>query len=337
MQRLIILLFYLCTFMPLCANCVKSRLLGAAKGDYIVTLQNKTYSLMLVHQTGQNTLILEELSAPEHNIETNIDWKKWVQEGAPGHSSWLIYEIDLKNNRLNECYNFAARTFIQSADSESLLTRLLMQTTAFLPGKERRKIGPPPKRGNASDTRAVWKPPLIFEGKAKPAAKFEVHRLHWPADGSQLAEKTLDIYFEKHSTFPFPYWIQINTGHFNVMLKVVDSGSLLNSPQRNLPRRAPEFIGCIKNTKAHLTLCWKAAPYHKIFKLYAIDVTDGNKTILPIEGEIKRENELFLLKIKKDGLSRLLKPGRKYVWHVSSPEYKNVFAQSFTPFIWHED
>lgn len=76
-----------------------------------------------------------------------------------------------------------------------------------------------------ADRRAIWFPTMIIDKtKEVENAKFSVFRGTWPKDNTELSQKTLDIYFDEKNTFFFPFWIQIYTGHINVIFRVVDSG-----------------------------------------------------------------------------------------------------------------
>ena len=66
---------------------LRDNLKRAQTGDYIVTAQNKTYTLLHIYDKNDSTLTIEEISVPTNNINPNcISWKYWVQQEAPGHT-----------------------------------------------------------------------------------------------------------------------------------------------------------------------------------------------------------------------------------------------------------
>src|ERR1700690_1336291 len=68
----------------------------AQPGDYIVTEQSKTYSLLLIRSITTSSLLLEEINVPANAIDlSKTSWKEWIENKAPHHTSWLMYEIDL--------------------------------------------------------------------------------------------------------------------------------------------------------------------------------------------------------------------------------------------------
>jgi len=76
---------------------LKDSLRSAEAGNYVVILQNKNFSLLHIFQTQENSLIIEEISAPiKLKSKLGGDWQKWLDDHAPGHISWIMYELDLE-------------------------------------------------------------------------------------------------------------------------------------------------------------------------------------------------------------------------------------------------
>ena len=70
-------LFFLLLFLPFAAPALtlKDKLLGAKEGDFIVTEQNKIYSLLIVREVLPSFIELEEISVPESHI--NLKETSW--------------------------------------------------------------------------------------------------------------------------------------------------------------------------------------------------------------------------------------------------------------------
>ncbi len=91
-----------------------------------------------------------------------------------------------------------------------------------------------PKPFSGPDMRPVWQPRLIIEGKPDDGVAFDAWRADWPRDGSDLSNKTIEIYLPKdNQSYPsyFPYWLQINGTAGKAKIRIIDSGSNLQSPK----------------------------------------------------------------------------------------------------------
>lgn len=222
-KKLFFLFLFLCSgLFPLS---LKDRLLKAEKGDYIVTLQNHLYSLLFIQNIDSSSIEIAEISLPQN--KKSLPWKEWVLKGAPESTSWVIYDIDLKNNKLIKCYSVSRSCFLSSRDQDNFLTKLLNLQLNLIPETKRKKIGPQPLNED-EDHRAIWNPPMFVEGAIKKT-DFIVYQVLWPHDSSDLSGKLIDLYFAKNEKFPFPFWIQISTGALDIMLKIVDSGKNISS------------------------------------------------------------------------------------------------------------
>lgn len=202
---------------------LKERFYKANPGDYIVTLQSKTYSVLKVHSLKGTSLVLEEISMPEEEFTpSEISWKEWVKKGAPGNTSWILYEIDMQQNKLIKCYSKKKMTLIYPEESDYLFAKFLSLQLRRVKDEDRKRIGPPPL--GEEDFRKLWNPQLIMEGKAISKPAFEVMQTKWPNDGTLLSNCLIDFYLDLSSPFPFPYWIEIQSTHYTLKVRVVDSG-----------------------------------------------------------------------------------------------------------------
>lgn len=216
---------------------LKDKFEKAEKGDFIVTLENKTYSILVIQnifftKNQDKVLSLAEISIPASEVKSKTFlWKKWIEGNQLKSSSYNIYEIDLKNSKILKAYSVTKKSFFNSTEQDNFFTKLLTLPLEKLSNDKRKKIGPPPL-DNSLDTRAYWTPPMVVDGKKQPNSSFDVYQTLWPKDGTDLSGKVIDIYFDKENFLPFPYWIQVSNGNIDVMLKIIDSGKNLSCEQK---------------------------------------------------------------------------------------------------------
>ncbi len=311
------------------------RLENAKAGDFIVLEANKTITLLAIRSINPQTLILEEISIPSSSLKKKPDsWAAWVKNHAPGHTSWSMIEIDLKDRQILECYSFSRSGWVSFTQQDSLIATLLQLPLKQIETDRRRKIGPPPQEGEA-DRRPVWNPPLIFSGEKLETALFDVFETIWPQDGTELSGKIVSLYFDRAKRSPLPYWIQVETSHLAASVRAIDSGKNLPSPFRTLPRRIPEFVGTPIKTKNGIRLSIKSPKYYKDFELFAVDVTTREKQIYPVSHSlISGEGELLTIDIDAEELNQVLQPDRKYTWLVVPAGHTESYTESHKPFTW---
>jgi hypothetical protein len=217
---------------------LKKKFETARPGDFIVTHVSHHYSLLLVRAIDPSLLCLEEITVPEGQVDASkINWSKWVQTQAPGHTSWVLYRIDLTENKLKDSYCFSKKQWLFHEESENLFSKMISLPLLKTPLEQRRRIGPPPLAGEV-DQRALWIPPLIINGKKISKAPFDVWQAKWPNDASPLSGCIVDLYFHSSpSASPFPFWIEVQSTHYSLKIRGVNSGSGLVSPMP-LPTRS---------------------------------------------------------------------------------------------------
>jgi hypothetical protein len=317
---------------------LKERLEKAKNGDYVVMEANKMITILAIRAKTQQTFILEEITAPLQNLKKMpASWAEWVRAKAPGHTSWSMVEIDLKNAQVLECYSFSRSSWVQLSQKESLFATLLDLPMKPIDASKRKKIGPSPMEGEP-DIRKVWNPPLVFEGKKVDNALFDVFETEWPDDGSELSNKELSVYFDREKRFPLPFWIQLETSHATVALRTIDSGKNLPIMHRNLPRRVPEFIGLPQKIENGLRLSLKSPKYYRQFELFVIDVTTKEKQIYPLTHTLIHADEEFLtLEVSDDDLNQTLQQDHRYTWLVVPLGHSESYTESIKPFVWNPD
>lgn len=220
-------LFFLLFWVAVHGVTLKDQLQKGAVGDYVVTQQEKNLSLLRIEKISSNELVLEEVAAPVAALDLpSINWPAWIEKGAPGHTSWLLYKIDLKSGELVESYSLdqKARVSLQ----EPLLSKMLLLELTVTPDDLRRRIGPSPHAGE-EDRRSLWLPHLVYQGKRVSKPTFDVFQTRWPEDGSDLSLCRLEFYFMHN--FPFPCWIEASNGHFTFKIHSLASGRNLQSPK----------------------------------------------------------------------------------------------------------
>jgi len=310
--------------------------LGQAKnGDFVVLEANKTITLLVIRSANEHSLILEEISAPPLK-NTPISWAEWMQKRAPGHTSWSMMEIALKDQEILEAYSFSRAAWISTAPKDSFLATLLHLQLTPLPKEKLRRIGSPPLEGEL-DLRTVWTPPLVVEGKQTKPVVFDAYETIWPEDGSELAGKAIHLYFDCEGHSPLPYWVQIDTGQITATLRAIDSGhGLPPSCYRALPKRVPEFLGApIKTKNGGLRFTLKTPKYYKEFELFAIDTTTSEKQIHQLHHLVTpNRNESVTLEIDVEELNNQLQPNHTYTWLVIPTAHNASYSELTKPFLW---
>lgn len=219
--------FHACTdALTLGENLQRSRV-----GDYIVTIQNKNYSLLHIFDKQNDSLTIEEICVPANRInQGKVNWRDWYRQGAPYHTAWVIYKIQLSTGKIFETYSVPQQTWVKGPPEGQFLPTLLNLYLTRIPDKERKRIGSAECAG-FPDTRPLWRPKMISEGKEIPNVAFWALRAHWPKDNSQLSGRWIDIYLpEESDKYPsyFPYWLEFKgMSGSRVTVHIVDSGSNL--------------------------------------------------------------------------------------------------------------
>lgn len=329
MLRRIILVFILFYFSPLSAISIKDRLLGAKDGDYFVVKSGKMISVIRVASLKGERLVLEEISAPA-NLLKKANWQDWIDQKGPGHTSWIMYEIDLDANELLETFSFSKHCFLQLSDDHFLLT-LLKNPLQSIPDETRKKIGPPPEKGEL-DVRANWQPPKIVHGKKIQNPQFSVLQLKWPDDQTELSGKMIQLYFEKNSEFFFPFWVEVLSEHLIFPLKVIDCGHDLRSCIRAIPRRSLQFLNTPKKTKEEIHFYINCPKYYNQVQLFAVDISRKVKKIIEIPTQsYRKEKEELELIISMKELSALLEKNHSYSW-IIKPKGSQLISELEEPF-----
>lgn len=216
---------------------LRDNLYRAQAGDYLVTAQNKNYTLLMIRERNGEQLSIEEITLPMSRLNSDsFSWRNWVEQGAPGHTCWVLYTIHLPTGTMQQTFSFTKNEWIIIPQSQNFLSTLLNLRLQLVPDNERKKIGPP-SAADWVDKRPYWQPRLVVDGKAIQGVAFDAWRTRWPKDGGDLSGKLIEIYVPKENDkYPsyFPYWLQVSGVVGIAKVRIVDSGTQLFSKARRL-------------------------------------------------------------------------------------------------------
>ena len=304
---------------------LKEKFDSSCSGDYIVTEQDKVYSLLAVRESSKERLVLEEFTLSAHKAK-KIKWQKWILDGAPNHSSHILYDIDLVDNQMRRVYSVSRNAYL-SHEAASFIPTLIALPLETLSDGQRKKIGLAP--GEGPDMRKCWNPPLVRGGKRQAGTRFDVKRAHWPKDGTLLAEKELDLYFDSsHPRFPFPNWIEITDGSNTFKIRCVDSGSDLKLPKTGFPLQPLEFLN-INESDDEITFHISPSGSDKPLRLYAIELSSiPRKSIEMAFNQADASTFIVDMTVVKKSLEK----DRNYIWFLTQDDHPEVATQSSCSF-----
>lgn len=223
---LVILLIPFCVFAE--ETYLRDNLKRAQPGDYIVTAQGKMYTILLIRDRDPSQLVIEEISIPISAAPRN--WRYWIENNAPSHTAWVMYNLDLDNTQIHHYYSFTKNAWFDLAPAENILSTLLNLRLTKVPPTELKKIGPAPSAG--PDLRRPWQPKMIVNGCEIKGVAFAAWHTTWPQDASELSGKEIEVYVpEENEKYPsyFPYWLQVSGMSGNAQVRIIDSGTNLKT------------------------------------------------------------------------------------------------------------
>lgn len=235
-----LLLAFLITSGAEATTYLRDNLKRAKKGDFIVTNQSKAYTLLHIYDKTANTLTIEEVTVPTQRMpKGKYAWRDWITEGAPNHTSWVMYEINLNTGEMQEYFSFTNNGWHSVPRANNFLSTLLNLRLSPVPPQALKRIGPKPKAG-MTDQRRIWQPVMVVDGQTINNVTFQALRTRWPRDGGELSGRTIEVYVPKEDQlYPsyFPYWLQISGMLGQAKVRIIDSGGNLVSPKSPLPRQ----------------------------------------------------------------------------------------------------
>jgi hypothetical protein len=208
----------------------------AKPGDYIVTNQGKMFTVLHIRASIENGFLLEEITAPLNRIpKKRYTWKQWIENNAPGHTSWVAYWLNTGNGDIERAFSFTKNCWFKIRDSENFITTLLNLRFHQIPVSKRKRIGPKSGSPSGQEWRQVWQPRMIVDGQIIEDVSFDAWKAKWPSDGSELSGKLIEVYTPEDSDlYPsyFPYWLQVSGMIGKARVRIMDSGKGLKSPKQ---------------------------------------------------------------------------------------------------------
>lgn len=223
---------------------LRDQLMRTHPGDYIVTAQDKNFTVMLIRDKNDQQLTIEEISIPEQRFPKGEvhSWRQWVNEGAPGNTSWVAYTVSPYQGKMHSFYSHSKGRYCEVNQNDHFLCTLLSLKFFKTPDAERKRVGATFRQGASQELRPFWHPKLVVEGKTIPNIPFTAWRTRWPSDQTELSGKQIDVYLpDEKSGYPayFPYWLEVSGIVGRAKVRIIDSGSQLTSPKpliQNIPR-----------------------------------------------------------------------------------------------------
>lgn len=208
---------------------LRDNLKRAQAGDYLVSFQNKNYTILLIRGKEAENLYIEEITLPAARLPntSQFSWRQWVESGAPGHTCWLMYTIHVPTGTMQQTYSYTRNEWVTIPQSQNFFSTLLNLKLKKVDDYDRKKVGPAPS-SDSRDRRRLWQPELIVDGTVVKDVAFDAWHTRWPSDGTELSGKAIEVYTPNDSAkYPayFPYWLQISGIVGNAKVRIVDSGS----------------------------------------------------------------------------------------------------------------
>lgn len=243
-----LLIFLFCSVISLDAapsTFLKDRMQGSKIGDYIVTRIDNTYTVLIIKEKTNHTISIEEITIPAQRLHDKrfpwAGWRHWVESGANGNTAWLLYTIHCSSGAVREYFCYKEGQWRSMSDVNNFLSTLVNLRFVKVRKEDMKRVGVvPPSERNGQDTRRIWMPKMVYEGKTQYGVEFEAWRTSWPRDCGELSGKTITVYMPKdEKAYPsyFPYWLEIKGMLGKAKISIVDSGRGLQSPRQGPPKK----------------------------------------------------------------------------------------------------
>lgn len=319
---------------------LKDNFSKAKPGDYIVTMYNKSFTVLHIFSKENDSLIIEEVTVPMHRFPKGkpASWNQWYQGGGEHHTSWVMYDVDLRSAKIREYYSFSRRGWLELNETDSIFSTLLSLPFELVEKKNRKKQGPAPAPGDL-DRRSIWNPRMVVNGRKIDNVPFNAWKTRWPKDGSDLAGKAIQIYLpEENDIYPsyYPYWLQVHDALGTAKVRVVDSGSKLKSPMKSLPRRPPEILNHGEYTDTGLRITLKSPSYYQDFMLLALPDKSLYNHPISLKCDTVREKSSSVTTVTalfEELESKLMKQAN-YRFLIIPKDYDEVWVETSKPLIW---
>lgn len=327
----------LLSFAKLCSHEITlcDALRGAKAGDFLVTAQSKTMTLFHIFEVQDSIVIIEEISAPIH-LKSQIkgNWQDWINQDAEGHTSWIMYELNLNSRKIEDIYSFSQKSWQQVYDQEQIFPTLINLKFSLIDQKNRRKAGPAPLP-EMRDDRAIWQPPIVSNGEKIPGIICDAYQAYWPQDGSELDGKKIEIFLaQNNEKVPayFPFWLQVSNSFSQVKLRVIDSGFNLKSIHSNFPTPPVELLSQQLTPKGELSFTLKTHPLFENFTLFAKAI-DGSGPIITLPCQVYQsvDKRQAQIKVTNEDLNNMLKHDKMYHFMLEPVGYPHMSVETLKP------
>ena len=290
---------------------LKDQFKNATKGQYFVLAIAGNATLFHIHSKENEQLVLEEVSFPLQSVnlkKTNLH--QYLNQNAPQHTSWILSKMNLETGNVEQSYSFVQRAHLNRTQEFDFFQTLMNLKFEPLPIEKQRKVGIAP-RPNEPDRRVLWRPPLPKNLK-NSKAKIHVYKALWPKDGSDLAQKTLEIYF-LDGVF-FPIWIEVKGAPIKHKLFVLECGDQLQSPKKQIPLTPLYFVHPPIRIKNKIKFTLPSTENPKNLNIYLSD----DSHIHPLNFRYKKEQKGYLVEI--ENIDTSLKSGKVVITSKEHPE-----------------
>lgn len=273
------------------------------KGDYVVYEEGKTAVLFHIFESSSNTLVIEEIHAPSSKIKRYIDdIPAWVENRAPHHTSWLLFELDKTTMKILEVYSASKKNFLKKEEIGSLF-EVLAGRPLTLVEENLRKTRKKDKK--------IFSPTKGVKGKKLLNIEADLYQGSWPKDRSIIENAKLFLYFDKKEPTTFPYSIEVTKGgKKNVKFNQLDQGKGLHSFFTLFPRRLPEFLIGVEKKKELIRVIVRCPESFFPFDLAIQEV--ATKEIISLPYTLKKRNNDYECLVKKEDLKPFAVEGKFY-------------------------
>ena len=88
---------------------------------------------MHIYDKQNQILTIEEIALPESKRPSHLSWKEWVIQNAPGNTSWVMYDIDLRTGQMVRYFSFTKNNWYEIPDADNFLSKLLTLKMTKIP------------------------------------------------------------------------------------------------------------------------------------------------------------------------------------------------------------
>ena len=332
----VLALLALCSFAFLQAEdlALVDSLKKAKPGDFVVSSQGKNFTLFHIFDVRGSTIVIEEISAPMNEKRRVKTWQNWIHDKAPGHISWVMYELDLATKSIEDMYSFSQKSWQKVYPQEQIFPTLIGLKFKLIETQDRKKAGPRPPL-NIPDERSIWNPPVYLQGKKLKGAQCSAYQTYWPNDGTELAGKKVEIFLpQDEDKLPayFPFWIQASNQFAQAKMRVIDSGADLKSIYKSYPTPPLELISHQFTTSGNLQFDLKTHPSFQKYTIYIRDSVDQSKAeVIPFATLTNSSQRKTRFTISNQDLNNKIKTDKLYYFIFEPHEHAHMSIETNKP------